>query len=193
MSLIEKYLTNPEYIIIIIFAVLFIYYIIVKNISLSKSVELKAIAVFIGKIAGTVKFTENNSKQNVTIEINLTGFEPNTIHGFHVHQAGDLSEQCKSMCAHWNPFNKKHGGIDSTERHVGDLGNIVADEKGNVNMIIVDNVIKLHGDTSIIGRGLIIHADEDDCGKGENEQSLITGNAGERIGCAVIGWSKENF
>jgi Cu-Zn family superoxide dismutase len=193
MSLIEKYLTNPEYIIIIIFAVLFIYYIIVKNITHSKSVDSKAIAVFFGKIAGTVKFTENISKQNVTIEIKLTGFEPNTIHGFHVHQAGDLSEQCKSMCAHWNPFNKKHGGIDSTERHVGDLGNIVADEKGNVNMIIVDNVIKLHGDTSIIGRGLIIHADEDDCGKGENEQSLITGNAGERIGCAVIGWSKENF
>ena len=39
-------------------------------------------------------------------------------------------------------------------------------------------MIKLRGTKcNIIGRGLIIHADEDDCGKGMNAESLITGNA----------------
>jgi Cu-Zn family superoxide dismutase len=46
---------------------------------------------------------------------------------------------------------------------------------------------------NIIGRGLIIHADKDDCGQGGNLESLKTGNAGKRIACAVIGYSKENF
>ena len=40
---------------------------------------------------------------------------------------------------------------------------------------------------------IIIHADPDDCGKGDNADSLKTGNSGKRIACAVIGYSKENF
>ena len=58
----------------------------------------------------------------------------------------------------------------------------------------LDDVIKLRGTkANIIGRGLIIHADEDNCGNGGNAESLKTGNAGKRIACAVIGYSKENF
>jgi len=159
----------------------------------NESKILKAIAVFFGDITGTVKFTQQSNNPIVTIEVNLKGFIPNTIHGFHVHQAGDLSDKCTSMCAHFNPFNKNHGGIDSKERHVGDLGNITADNEGIVETIFTDSIISLYGEVSIIGRGLIVHADPDDCGKGGNEESLKTGNAGKRIGCAVIGWSKENF
>ena len=33
----------------------------------------------------------------------------------------------------------------------------------------------------------------DDCGKGSNPDSLITGNAGKRIACSIIGYSKKNF
>ena len=59
---------------------------------------------------------------------------------------------------------------------------------------IYDDCIKLRGTkANIIGRGLIIHADEDDCGNGGNAESLKTGNAGKRIACAVIGYAKENF
>ena len=56
-----------------------------------------------------------------------------------------------------------------------------------------DNMIKLKGKANIIGRGLIIHADEDDLGQGNNVASKINGNAGKSIACTIIGISKDNF
>jgi Cu-Zn family superoxide dismutase len=80
------------------------------------------------------------------------------------------------------------------DRHVGDLGNIIANAKGEAKYAFYDNVIKLRGTKSnIIGRGLIVHEDEDDCGKGGNAESLKTGNSKKQIACAVIGYAKENF
>jgi Cu-Zn family superoxide dismutase len=154
---------------------------------------IKAIAVFTGAdIKGTVTFTEMN--ESVRIDINIVGLKPDSLHGFHVHEAGDLTDKCMSMCAHFNPFNKTHGGPDSVHRHVGDLGNLKTNKKGEAKYSFYDDMIKLRGfKSNIIGRGLIIHEDEDDCGQGENEDSLVTGNAGKRIACAVIGYAKENF
>ena len=151
-----------------------------------------AIAVFTNDIKGYVKFTEHND--TVRIDVNLTGLDRNALHGFHVHEAGDLTDKCMSMCSHFNPFNETHGGQDSKHRHVGDLGNLQTNNKGEAKYYYYDNVIKLRGfKSNIIGRGLIIHADEDDCGKGDNEESLKTGNAGKRIACSVIGYAKDNF
>jgi Cu-Zn family superoxide dismutase len=152
---------------------------------------ITAIAFFDGeKIKGTVKFEEIilNNINLVKIKINLIGFEPNTIHGFHVHESGDLTKGCDSMCAHFNPYKKNHGGREDKERHVGDLGNINADSKGDIIMEFNDELIKLQGDeANIIGRGLIIHADKDDCGKGVFSDSKTTGHSGKRIACAIIG------
>ena len=79
-------------------------------------------------------------------------------------------------------------------RHVGDLGNLQTNANGIAHYTMTDDVIKLRGSkANIIGRGLIIHADEDDCGKGNAPTSLTTGNSGQRIACAVIGYSKNNF
>jgi Cu-Zn family superoxide dismutase len=180
---------------------------IIKGGGNKKVTNYAAIAVFFGQIKGTVEFVNANSNANananvnanananananVQININLSGFEPNTIHGFHIHRCGDMSKMCDSMCDHFNPYNKTHGGghNPSNNRHVGDLGNITADAAGNVNIIMYDNYISLKNRhiANIIGRGLVIHADADDCGLGGDEESLITGNSGKRIACAVIG------
>ena len=149
---------------------------------------ISCIAVFDGKIKGTVLFTEDSQQGGVLIDIDLSGLKKNGKHGFHVHEAGDISNQCESMCAHFNPYGKNHGCPGAKERHVGDLGNIVGDKSGRCRMTFTDNVIKLRGTkANIIGRGLIIHQDEDDCGLGGDKMSLVTGNAGKRIACAVIG------
>lgn len=74
---------------------------------------------------------------------------------------------------------------------VGDLGNIEADETGKAVVNITDQVAKLTGPQSVIGRSIVLHALQDDEGRGGYEQSLTTGNTGPRIGAGVIGISLE--
>ena len=111
----------------------------------------------------------------------------NSYHGFHVHEAGDLSDSCMGACAHFNPYNKNHGGPNSYERHVGDLGNIIADKSGVSRFQIKAERVNL---SDVVGRAIVVHADEDDLGKGGDAESLKTGNAGKRLACGVIGICK---
>jgi Cu/Zn superoxide dismutase len=72
---------------------------------------MQAIAVFDGpKIKGRVLFTEIPTIKTVEIDIQLQGLKKNALHGFHVHESGDLTSKCESLCAHFNPYNKQHGG-----------------------------------------------------------------------------------
>ena len=146
-------------------------------------------------INGIIEFCEDNKNNNVLIigQLKSNKFKDSQ-HGFHVHEAGDLSEKCMGACAHFNPYNKNHGGPNSYERHVGDLGNIYFDKRGVANINMIDSYIKLRGTKSnIIGRSVVIHVNEDDLGMGGHEDSLTTGHAGPRITCAVIGYSKKMF
>ena len=185
----------------ILFFLLFIFIISLKVIKdffykyIIMSNPITAIAVFNGHtIKGTVKFTEQLDSNLVQIDVNLSGLNKNALHGFHVHESGDLTDKCESMCAHFNPYGKQHGCPGKKERHVGDLGNLKTDSKGNAQYIFYDDVIRLRGTkANILGRGLIIHADPDDCGSGGHPDSLTTGHAGKRIACAIIGYSKDNF
>ena len=132
-------------------------------------------------IHGNVLFTKSASSKKLKIEYEIYGLSDGK-HGFHIHEYGDLTDGCKSACSHFNPFGKNHGN------HAGDLGNIVS--KGGLSKgVMYSKILSLDFDeiTCIIGRMIIIHKDEDDLGLGDNEESLITGNAGERVACGVIG------
>lgn len=116
----------------------------------------------------------------------ITGLTPGK-HGFHIHEFGDLTDGCTSLCEHFNPYRKDHGGPDSRVRHLGDLGNITADLKGIAQVMIHDQTLRLRGSHGILGRSIVIHADEDDLGIGGHSLSKTTGNAGKRILCGIIG------
>jgi Cu-Zn family superoxide dismutase len=143
----------------------------------------KAIAVLhsfgSAHVQGTIHFTQTSDGVEVTGEI--TGLKPGK-HGFHIHEFGDCTgpgPECAG--GHFNPEKKKHGGPDSEERHVGDLGNITADESGKATLHLKDKLLSLSGSHSIIGRGVILHGEADDL------KSDPAGNAGPRIACGVIG------
>ena len=96
------------------------------------------------------------------------------------------SEGCKSAGPHYNPFGCQHGGPSDEERHVGDLGNILVDQKGASVGTMVDHLVKLNGETSVLGRSVIVHEGRDDLGRGPGPESKTTGNAGMRIACGEI-------
>jgi len=69
-------------------------------------------------------------------------------------------------------------------RHMGDMGNLEADESGKAHLEYTDAVIRLNGPNSILGRSVIVHKGEDDL------KSQPSGNAGGRVACGVIGAAK---
>ena len=148
--------------------------------------NISAIAVFQKKLEGYIKFREEGKL--VKIEVNVSGLKPG-LHGFHVHESGNLLKECKECKDHFNPYNTNHGGPNMKERHVGDLGNIEVDDKGKCHMIMYDHMIKLRGRVcNIMGRSVVIHEDEDNLGIPGDKESLTTGRAGKRLDCAVIGY-----
>jgi superoxide dismutase, Cu-Zn family len=131
---------------------------------------------------GTVIFTRTDKGMKVVVDIQ--GLSKGK-HGFHIHEFGDCSSQDGSSAGgHFNPGGKAHGAPMDMTRHMGDMGNIEADETGKAHLEYVDPMMTFEGDYSIIGRSIIIHKNEDDL------KTQPTGNAGPRIACGVIGVAK---
>jgi len=132
------------------------------------------------KAFGEATFEPANGK--VRVVVFAQGLTPNRDHGFHIHEVGDCSSgDGMSTKGHFNPQGKPHGNPAAGERHAGDLPALKADKSGRAKLdATVDLITLTPGPSSIIGRGLIIHADPDDY------KTQPTGNAGARIACGVI-------
>jgi len=148
----------------------------------------------------------------------ITGLTPGK-HGIHVHEkANDKwapgTGSCTDAGGHWNPAKDPkpdHGSIRPDDipkdgkvapSHIGCLSNINADKKGNavvkVNSGGIANFADIHLKMSMkdakdakypIGKSLVIHADEDDLGRGVGDKevgSKASGNAGARVACCQI-------
>ncbi|KAL5519858.1 SOD1 [Sanghuangporus baumii] len=149
----------------------------------------KAVVVLKGDldVTGTVTFSQVGAFAPVIVSGEIKNLDRNAKRGFHIHQLGDATNGCLSAGAHFNPLGKTHGAPTDINRHAGDLGNIETDGSGLANFTISDKLISLNGPFSIVGRSVVVHAGEDDLGKGGDEESLKTGNAGARLACGVIG------
>ncbi|OTF75963.1 superoxide dismutase Cu-Zn-like protein [Euroglyphus maynei] len=82
-----------------------------------------------------LNITDCNTETTTTETLNNNeSTNERTAFGMHIHEGSDLSYDCQSVGNHYNPFNMTHGAPNDTNRHLGDLGNIYADQNGFVHM-----------------------------------------------------------
>ncbi len=129
-------------------------------------------------VTGQIVFTQQ--ADGVLVTANMEHLTPGE-HGFHIHEVGDCdAPDGSSAGAHYNPHQHSHGSRESDQRHMGDLGNIIADADGKAHLEYLDSTLQLNGADSIIGKSVIVHAQVDDF------TTQPTGNSGARVACGVI-------
>jgi Cu-Zn family superoxide dismutase len=131
-------------------------------------------------VTGTVTFTQMGDKVHVMAHI--MGLAPNTEHGFHIHEKGDLSDPgLMSTGGHFNPAPAHQHGAPGTG-HAGDMGNLKADATGMAMLdLMIEGVsIGTGAANDIVGKAVIVHGGVDDL------KSQPAGNAGPRVAGGVI-------
>ncbi|KAM9238291.1 extracellular superoxide dismutase [Cu-Zn] isoform 1-T2 [Dugong dugon] len=135
------------------------------------------------RVTGLVLFRQLAPGVKLEAFFDLEGF-PTEHNGssraIHVHQFGDVSQGCEATGPHYNPLGVPH------PQHPGDFGNFVVRD-GRVWKYRTGLAASLVGPHSIVGRALVVHALEDDLGRGGNQASVENGNAGRRLACCVVG------
>lgn len=123
----------------------------------------------------------NETKNGLKITANISGLQPGAVHGFHIHEGTECKgPDFKSAGGHFNPTKHNHAGPAAEEKHAGDLGNIVANAKGEAKTEVM---IPTAGGTSLSsykGKAVILHAKADDL------TTQPSGDSGDRIACGII-------
>jgi Cu-Zn family superoxide dismutase len=137
-----------------------------------------------GQVTFTRVMTNENYRGTVRVRANIDGLEPGTLHGFHIHEFGSCADDGQAAGGHFAPYGSPHGGPNDLgpNRHVGDMGNLVANDDGRAtyNEILPEIAITPGDTASVVGLAVIVHAQEDDL------TSQPSGAAGPRIGCGII-------
>ncbi len=147
-----------------------------------------------GQTIGIASFTETATGTRVSLRVK--GLSAGR-HGTHLHENASCADtkdakgntiKFGGAGAHFDPMGTmKHGspyGIDHTN-HAGDLENTVVDEDGDGYADMTDRHITLApGVSSVVGRSIIIHANED-----AFTNDPVNGGSGARVACGVIALS----
>lgn len=145
----------------------------------TRSLEIALLPKSGSKLSGKASLAE--TPKGVRITIAVENVQPGD-HGAHVHEIGDCSApDATSAGSHFNPEKHPHALPQHPERHLGDLGNLQVgpDGTGKLELTVPGASLRAEDPKSFLGRAIIVHEKKDDGGQ-------PVGNAGARIGCAVI-------
>jgi len=134
-----------------------------------------------GAELGKATFTPAPQGVLIRIIVHAGGLSPGW-HGTHLHMVGDCSDTAKFEHAggHIQKSNTHHGLLYVHGPENGDLPNISVASDGSAAAELYTGLITLSELQDADGSALVIHARADD------HVSQPIGNAGDRVGCAVI-------
>lgn len=121
----------------------------------------------------------------VLVSTDLKGL-PAGQHGFHFHEKGlcDAKQKFTTAGAHFTAGNPQHGLLVTGSHHGGDMPNAYVGTDGVLKTELLNTGVTLTaGATSLAdadGSALVIHAKPDDY------KTQPSGDAGDRIACAVV-------
>src|SRR4051794_35927321 len=99
---------------------------------------------------GTVHFQELNDG-SVDVTADLTKVPPG-VHGFHVHDKGDCSNNGIAAGGLLTPTNMPPAAPDAQSNHAGDFGNFTADANGEIQVKFNTRSITVHEGAASVGR-----------------------------------------
>jgi superoxide dismutase, Cu-Zn family len=139
-------------------------------------------------VSGEVTF-QALPPHGVRVDASFDGLEPQSVHGFHLH---DVTE-CDDLTVDAPHFDgplveaehpRRHGDPIEVESHLGDFGNVVADEDGHASVISLVRGLLRVGDGSgldIVGRAVVLKNEADDFVSEEPN------NSGGSLACGTVG------
>lgn len=145
----------------------------------ASTAEARLTSPSVKSLSAKVMLTEVPEGLKITADV--SGLKPGAVHGFHVHENGKCEgPDYKSAGNHFNPSESKHGGPSSGMKHMGDLGNLVANEKGIAKAEVIVKSKDKNTLGQYIGKSVIIHSKADDL------TTQPAGDSGDRIACGII-------
>lgn len=136
-----------------------------------------------GQEIGTATLTQ--TPNGVLIEVDASNL-PQGWHGFHIHETGqcDAAGGFQSAGGHYAPRGSEHGYQVEGGPHAGDMPNQFVPESGQLRAQVLNPLVTIgEGEATLFdqdGSAIVIHANPDDY------QSQPSGDAGDRLACAVI-------
>ena len=135
-----------------------------------------------GNWIGTARLMQTS--KGVLVEADIRGLPPGE-HAFHFHQTGRCeTPSFQSAGEHYAPEKNQHGFLVTSGPHAGDMPNAQVLQSGLLQVEVYNPSVSLSGGNAPLldadGSALVIHAKADDY------RSQPSGEAGDRIACAVI-------